>query len=133
MMCDMPWITIVVGDILILLGLLTYFAWVQLGATTQSVTALIPAFIGIPIAVCGALALKPNLRKHAMHFAVLLGLIGFLASIGKFIAGRKPPTTIGPASQLIMAIVTGVFVALCIRSFIAARRRREAESVNLSP
>ena len=61
----MPKITIGLGILLILLGLGGYF-----GTDAKSFTALIPAFVGVPLLLLGCLALKDNLRKHAMHAAV---------------------------------------------------------------
>lgn len=123
----MPLITVAVGALLISLGLIGYFA---LGR--QSVTALIPAFVGVPLVLCGALAMKPNWRKHAMHVAVVIGLIGFLGTVPgvikaiQWMAGTEPARPAAVTVQTIMAVVMGIFVALCVRSFIAARRARQA-------
>ena len=118
----MPLVTLVIGVLLVVLGVVPYL---QTGAKT----ALIPAYVGGPLAVLGAVALNDRARKHAMHVAVMVGLIGFLASAGRLIAvvaqGRTPTRTAGISLGL-MALLTGVFVVLCVRSFIAARRRREA-------
>ena len=62
-------ITIAVGLILIGLGLYGYFGADE-GKTSP--TALIPAFVGAPILLLGALALKDSMRKHAMHGAVIV-------------------------------------------------------------
>jgi hypothetical protein len=115
-------ITIVIGLILIALGLGGYF-----GTGTSSVTALIPAFFGGPILLLGVLALKESLRKHAMHAAVMIGLLGFLGAIVRVVqvlmAGEiKLP--IAFAMTCATAVVCGVFVALCVRSFIQARKAR---------
>ena len=123
----MPKITIVVGVLLSIEGLICYFAWQPLGATHQSPTALIPAFVGVPLILLGwGSAAKPNLRMHLMHGAVTLALLGFLASLGRFISVmvKNPSTGVGPMANLIMAILTGLYVVLCVRSFIAARRAR---------
>lgn len=120
--------TILFGALLTLLGLITYFGAESLGASKRSVTALIPAFVGVPLAILGVVAQRPGARKHAMHAAAALALLGFLASAGRFIAVGAAPTSVGPAALLIMAILCGVFVGLCVRSFIAARRAREAGS-----
>lgn len=118
--------TILFGVLLTILGLVTYFGAESLGASTRSVTALIPAFIGVPLIILGIVAQKPGARKHAMHAAAALALLGFLASFGRFVAVGAAPTSVGPAALLIMAILCGVFVALCVRSFIVARKAREA-------
>ncbi len=74
-------------------------------------------------------------RKHAMHGAVVFGLLGLLGSVGMgmrkwplLIQGAPVERPVAAWSQLIMAIICGVFVALCVRSFIAARRTRENAS-----
>jgi hypothetical protein len=115
--------------LLFVLGLVCYMFWRQLGAAHPSMTALIPSFVGIPLMILGWLALaKPDLRKHFMHAAVVLGLLGFLAAAGRFISVmiKNPSLGVGPVANLIMALICGVFVALCVRSFIAARRARES-------
>ena len=125
----MPKAAIIAGMLLTLLGLVTYFFAIPLGAEKASVTALIPTFVGVPLMLLGYFSVaKPNLRMHLMHVAVLLGLLGFLASAGRFISVmiKNPNFGIGPASLSAMAIITGVFVVMCIRSFIAARRARES-------
>jgi len=122
---------------------------------SKSITALIPAFVGLPLAGLGALALKDNLRKHAMHAAVLLGLLGCLAAGGRAIPGviklassavtsedaseeetssqtqskdseaqAKHKLVTAVTSQGLMALVCGIFVVLCVLSFIQARRNR---------
>jgi hypothetical protein len=128
-------ITIFFGVVLILLGLVGYFAT---GAV--SVTALIPAFFGLPLVVLGLLARMDHLRKHVMHAAVLIGLVGFLfpairavpkvptlVSSGRVVVtadGQERDLTFAVTLQLAMALVCGTFVALCVKSFIDARRSR---------
>ena len=63
--------TIVLGIILIILGLVSFF-----GTGMQSVTALIPAFFGLLILALGFLARKESARKMAINIAMGLGLLG---------------------------------------------------------
>jgi hypothetical protein len=118
--------TILFGVILLLQGFITFFFATQLGASTRSATALIPSYVGAGLAVCGLFALRPNARKHAMHAAAMIGLLGFLAAAGRFVMKPAAPTSVGPASLLIMAVICAAFVILCVRSFIDARKRRQA-------
>ena len=117
--------TISTGIALIILGLWSYF-----GTGTTSVTALIPAFFGIVLAALGAVARNEARRKMAMHIAVLVGLLGLLGSarglakIGAVMSGEPVERPTAVIAQSMMAAVTGVFVILCINSFIAARRKR---------
>lgn len=117
----MPNTTIGFGVVLIILGA-SAFAW------TGARTSLIPAYVGAVIAICGVIALKAEYRKHAMHVAAAVGLLGFLAAAGRLIASlmrasSERPSTAALASLVLMALLTGVFVGLCVRSFIAARRQ----------
>jgi hypothetical protein len=116
-------ITIVTGALLIVLGL---FGFVATGS--QHPTALIPAAFGIAIGICGFLAKAPARRKLFMHIAVTLGLLGFLATVSGLVkvvrmaGGAVIERPEAAQSQAAMAFITGIFVALCINSFIKARR-----------
>lgn len=119
-------LSVALGIALIVLGLCGYLL-----PETKGVTALIPAFFGIAFLLLGGLAFKENLRKHAMHLAAVLGLIGFIfpavRAIPKWVAHfSQEQTELSNAViyQTIMAVLCLVFVILCVNSFIAARRAR---------
>jgi hypothetical protein len=62
-----------------------------------------------------------------MHVAVIVGLLGFLGAVGRLVGGLaagRTPTRLAGTSLGLMALLTGIFVVLCVRSFIAARRNR---------
>jgi len=115
-------ISIICGVLLILIGLIGYVYGMSAGAASP--TAFIPAAFGLLIAILGAIAAaKPDLRKHLMHVAVLLGLIGFLIPAIRLLMKIGQLTmSAAVVSQLAMALVCLVFVILAVRSFIAARR-----------
>jgi uncharacterized membrane protein HdeD (DUF308 family) len=98
-------------------------------APNHAPTALIPAYLGIVLAICGVVAMNPAYRTHAMHAAVTLALVGFLAAGWRLAVSLSKPAidTIAVSSQSLMTVLCGVFVVLCIRSFIAARRARRGE------
>jgi hypothetical protein len=121
-----PVITTIVGLLLTALGL-----WGRFGTEHghESITSLIPAFVGVPLIPLGLLALNERFLKHAMHLAAMIGCLGFLAAGGRLVVvlvrdGRLE----GPAawSTAGMTALCGLFVALCINSFVMARRRRRA-------
>ena len=116
-------ITILFGVLLIALGLGAFFT-----AETMSPTALIPAYFGLPLVGLGAMAMKDHLRKHAMHGAAMIGLIGCVVpaylAITKLLSSGEIERPRAVAVQLIMAVICAIFVALCVRSFIMARRAR---------
>jgi len=95
---------------------------------TASVTALIPAFFGIVLIACGAIGtVAEGMRKHLMHLAVVVALLGFILTAGRLV--MKAATgglEASPAvmSQGAMAVVCLIFVVLAIRSFAAARSSR---------
>lgn len=121
----MPQITIVFGALLCIVGL-GFF----LGTGAASVTALIPAFLGLPLCLLGALARRESWRRHAMHGAVLIGLLGFLGSargllqLPALLAGGDVARPAAVAAQSITAALCLAFVILCVRSFVEARRKR---------
>lgn len=117
-------LTIGFGAFLILLGGASFLL-----SESRSPTALIPAYFGLVLALVGLLACKDSLRKHAMHAAAALGLFGFLGptvmvlrNLGKASEDIKPAAV---ASQAVMALTCALFVGLCVKSFIDARRRRQ--------
>jgi len=126
----MPVIALVVGLILIVQGVLAYFTAESNPGDKVSWTALIPVFVGAPILLAGLLAMKHGMRKHAMHAAVLFGLLGALAGWGRGISVIvKDGLNTSSSAQmnvLFMAVVCTVFVVLCVQSFIAARKRQVA-------
>jgi glucose uptake protein GlcU len=122
----MPVTAILYGAILIVIGIVGYVYGVM--NDKASITALIPAAFGIVLAALGlASQAKEGLRKHLMHAALVVALLGFIATAGRLLS-RVSELSASPAviSQALMAIVCLAFVVLGIRSFAAARRNREA-------
>ncbi len=129
----MQHITVVAGVILSAIGLFGYF-WSA--SENPSPTALIPTAFGVILIVLGIVAHRPSARKHAMHAAAAVGLIGFL------MAGGRGFMKLGQAASddlsisrpvrmmLLMAIVCLVYVGLCVSSFISARRRRAGDTAD---
>lgn len=120
----MPVTAIVCGILLILIGIVGYINGMM--TDKASVTALIPAFIGVVLALLGVLSqMKESLRKHLMHAAVIVALLGFIATAGRLVS-RLSELSASPAvlSQVSTAIICLVFVVLAIRSFAAARRQQ---------
>ena len=70
--------TLITAILLIVVGVVSYANGTPGADGKVSPTALIPAFVGGVLAVCGLLAFSDKLRKHAMHFAAMVGVVGFL-------------------------------------------------------
>lgn len=120
-------LTIVFGAILAVVGAVGYE---QTGSIHP--TALIPFWIGLLLAICGVLALKPTRRMLFMHIAVTIGLLGFLGTIPglidvvKMAMGKVLPYPIASEEKFATFVICMIFVAMCVRSFIEARRARTA-------
>lgn len=118
----MPKTAIYTGILLILLGIIGYV----IGSMNDrgSITALIPAIFGIILFALGLVAQsKESLRKHMMHAAAAVALLGFLAVAGRLIPNLGGLTmSAAVVSQIAMAVICLIFVILAVKSFIDARR-----------
>ncbi|MEM0967059.1 MAG: hypothetical protein AAGJ81_13005 [Verrucomicrobiota bacterium] len=117
-------IGIVTGVLLIAISLFGYFA-----SEAKSFTAFIPAVAGVPILLSSLLALNPDRLKLGMHIAATFGLLGFLAPLGRIIptaAKGEFQLNLAGGSMIAMLVVCGIFLVLCVKSFVDARRNRSA-------
>jgi hypothetical protein len=131
-------VTLVFAALLIVLGLVGF-----VGTGSEHYTALIPAGFGLILGIFGALAMSPDegRRKLFMHVNVTVALLGFLG--GAFLAvksGLQIMATVRESgldfqdqelprdvwfafgSKTALAVLLLIYVILCVRSFIAARR-----------
>ncbi len=119
-------LTYICSLLLIGLGAFGYFGYEVLGAAKQSITALIPAFIGIPMLIGGLVANKSV--KVGIHIAVLFSFLGALAGLGRLIPGSiKGSIDWSKPSSIMIATMTVIclfYTIMAIRSFIAARKAR---------
>lgn len=118
-------LSIAYGIIFIVMGLISYF-----GISSESITALIPVFFGIPMLILGWVGSNEKYLKHAMHGAAVLVLLGFFGTIGglikfiKMIAGIQPERHAAVIVQAIMALMCLIFLIFAVKSFIDARKSR---------
>ena len=119
----MPQITRITGIILAVTGIAGYFL-----TGAASITALIPAMFGAVFMILAMLAVKESRRKHVMHAAVLLALVGLFGSFTGLldllaVAGGQTGVNVAAAvSRSIMAVVCIVYIGLGVKSFIDARK-----------
>lgn len=122
-------LTMAFGGLLILIGI---GGFVLTGSTYP--TALIPAVIGAILFVSGMLAQTEDTKRRMlwMHIAVTVGLLGVLGTIKsawdvtQLARGVAYPHPIAVEEKALTCLVCAIFVAFCVRSFIAARRSRLA-------
>jgi hypothetical protein len=118
----MPSTTRLIGIVLMIIGIASY--WLT-GRT--SVTALIPAFFGVVFVILAYVARNEAARRHAMHVAVAVGLLGVLGTLGRAIPAIMNGQLTRPAviAQVVTGLVLGYYVFLGVQSFRAARRARK--------
>ena len=86
-------VSILYGIILVSWGLVITFI-----SGSQSVTSLIPTFLGLPILIMAASAIIiPRLKKIFMHLIVLIGLLIFIGGLDLL---RNLVGDIGPFENL---------------------------------
>jgi peptidoglycan/LPS O-acetylase OafA/YrhL len=123
-------VTYVFGVLLILVGLVGYFA-----TGSAHPTALIPTWFGLALGIGAFLAISPSesRRKLFMHINVTVGLVGLIGAVASALHGYEHARSLGMdpdykalTAQLTMAVLLLVYVNLCVRSFIQTRRSRQA-------
>ncbi len=118
----MPTLSLIFGLLLNIVGLIGFF-----GTGATHYTALIPCALGLLLILSGIVAKKEHLRRHAMHVAVLVSLVGLVGTASAFgkisllldhAAGDKVPAII---AKIATALLCAIFFILCVRSFVRAR------------
>ena len=111
---------ILAGATLVVIGIV-----VTIASDSESVTSLIPAFIGVVFVGLGLLArAKPDLNHPVMHAAAGLALLGGLGSLGSAVGRRSEGWAL--VAQLATVVILGGFLYRAVQSFRAARLAREA-------
>jgi hypothetical protein len=120
--------TLVTALVLIILGVAFFVA-----TGSHAPTALIPAYFGIILGILGLLANTQDSKRRMifMHIAVTVGLLGVIfpgyrAALA-FIASNHGAAMVRPLAvkeEFAMAVICLIFVLMCVRSFITARRAR---------
>jgi hypothetical protein len=95
--------------------------------TVGSPTSLSPAGIGALLILAGAVSLAaPGARKHAMHLAAVGGLLGTIGGLVPVILRNFQFAETAVKVGLLMSLLSLCFLALCIKSFVDARKARQA-------
>jgi len=122
-------LSVTIGILMIILGAGSFLL-----TGAASATALIPAFFGIAFVGLGILGIKKeSMRKHVMHAALLLAILGIGGSFGGLInvlgvlGGNELERPNAAYAQAIMAIICIYFVIAGVRSFISARKTSQEE------
>jgi uncharacterized membrane protein HdeD (DUF308 family) len=123
----MPTITIILGVLLIILGVVS-----RVLSDSPSITVLIPAFLGAAFLIAGLVALRDGARKHAMHAAAMLAVLGILGGaaallqLPALLSGGEVARPLAVGARSLTTVLCTVFLVLAIRSFVRARLLRRA-------
>lgn len=112
----MPKTTLIFAALLIALGVGAF-------GVSSSRTALLPAYVGMALGVLAGLALAfDGARKHLMHVAAVVALLGALAPAAALAirAAQMSPLALGV--NLGMLVLSAGVLVLMVRAFVAARR-----------
>ena len=120
-------LTVAFGVVLILLGGVSFVL-----TGHRFPTSLIPAAFGILLVIFGSMAESPLPRRRMlfMHIAVTVGLLGFLGTaqglfqLIQLVKGKLFTYPAAVEEKAAMAALMFIYVLLCVRSFITARRTR---------
>ncbi|MGI8770429.1 MAG: hypothetical protein ACR2JE_03230 [Acidobacteriaceae bacterium] len=120
------------GKLAIVFGILVALVGIVGYALTHFWHAWIPIGLGLVLVILGFIANTPEQRQRmiAMHIAVTVGLLGFLGTLPglvawfRMLAGAAIPRPLAAEIQTATSLLCLIFVLLCVRSFVAARRAR---------
>ena len=116
----MPNLTTNYGLFLLSWGLIATYL-----SEAQSLTSFLPSLLGLALLVSGEMAKIPEKKKLWMHVAVTFGLIGALGGT-RFFMVMADGLNYASSSMLMLFLTGTAYTVLCVRSFIAARKAREA-------
>jgi len=106
--------------------LLLWGVAISILSDSDSLTSYFPSFLGVPLMLSGIMTMRmPEKRKLWMHIAATFGL---LCAIGgtRFFMVMSDGIDYASGSMLMLLLTGTAYTVLCVRSFIAARKAREA-------
>ena len=126
-------LTIGFGIILMVLG---EWGFVKTGSLHP--TALIPTWAGFLFVLFGALAHSQELKRKKlwMHAAASVGMLLFFGTLPSIVdeimmlRGKQFPYPIAVEEKAATSVLCLIFMVLCIRSFMAARKARNLAAVS---
>jgi hypothetical protein len=130
----MPSLSVLFGIALTALGLVAYFDPAPLGvgkdgqpATPGHPSGLSPVGVGAILVLAGVISMAaPGARKHAMHAAAAVSLLGVLGGLVPVVLRKFAFEEVAVKVGLGMTVLSAVFLALCVNSFIQVRKARKA-------
>ena len=118
---SIPTITTAYGAFLVLWGII-----ISQISDSSSITSYFPSMLGAPLLISGILAnAMPEKRKLWMHIAATFGLLSALGGT-RFFMVMGDGLDYASGSMLMLLLTGSGFTFVCVKSFIHARKMREA-------
>ena len=118
---SIPTITTAYGAFLVLWGII-----ISQISDSSSITSYFPSMLGAPLLISGILANAiPEKRKLWMHIAATFGLLSALGGT-RFFMVMGDGLDYASGSMLMLLLTGSGFTFVCVKSFIHARKMREA-------
>ena len=118
---SIPTITTAYGAFLVLWGII-----ISQISDSSSITSYFPSMLGAPLLISGVLANAiPEKRKLWMHIAATFGLLSALGGT-RFFMVMGDGLDYASGSMLMLLLTGSGFTFICVKSFIHARKMREA-------
>ena len=118
---SIPTITTAYGAFLVLWGII-----ISQISDSSSITSYFPSMLGAPLLISGVLANAiPQKRKLWMHIAATFGLLSALGGT-RFFMVMGDGLDYASGSMLMLLLTGSGFTFICVKSFIHARKMREA-------
>lgn len=118
---SIPTITTAYGAFLVLWGII-----ISQISDSSSITSYFPSMLGAPLLISGILAnAMPEKRKLWMHIAATFGLLSALGGT-RFFMVMGDGLNYASGSMLMLFLTGSGFTFICVKSFIHARKMREA-------
>lgn len=118
---SIPTITTAYGAFLVLWGII-----ISQISESSSITSYFPSMLGAPLLISGVLAnVMPEKRKLWMHIAATFGLLSALGGT-RFFMVMGDGLDYASGSMLMLFLTGSGFTFICVKSFIHARKMREA-------
>jgi peptidoglycan/LPS O-acetylase OafA/YrhL len=104
------------------IGYLSPASFGEVGPKKNPPTALIPAGFGVALLICGMIvSARPAARKTGMHIAAAIAVLGAIGGFVPIVRGEMDFGKASVVTGLLMVVLCGLFVILCVRSFVRAR------------
>tara|TARA_B100001113_G_scaffold343726_1_gene331325 strand:+ start:1055 stop:1459 length:405 start_codon:yes stop_codon:yes gene_type:complete len=122
-----PGLSNLYGCILIAWGVFSYFSQTPPPGEDPSITAMIPAFMGLPLLMMGVLSkFNEANRHHYMHASMVVALVMFLAGSSRMLMSFSEMSELVLVSHMLLVLVGASFIFVGVKSFRHARLNRES-------